>query len=132
MKTDILTFIIAHGDIAEALIQGVQKILGPQENVYTFSNQYDSLPLLANKIQKVIDNQRDKTIACFSDLKGGSCWTLANMIQKRNKNMTIMSGVNLPMLITFFNNKSSMDIDDLIDKTVNDGCRGINMQNAEQ
>ena len=132
MKTDILTLIITHGDIAEALIQGVQKILGPQENVYTFSNQDDGLPVLAVKIQKVIDDGRDKSIVCFSDLKGGSCWTLANIIQKRNKNMTILSGVNLPMLITYFNNKTSMGLTELIDKTANDGCRGIYKQNAEQ
>jgi mannose/fructose-specific phosphotransferase system component IIA len=132
MKTDLLTLIISHGNIAEALYQGVENILGAQENVYTFSNQEDSLPVLADKIQNVIDENAGKHIIFFSDLKGGSCWTLANMIQKRNKNMTILSGVNLPMLVTYFNNKSSMGIADLIDKTVNDGCRGILKQNAEQ
>jgi mannose/fructose-specific phosphotransferase system component IIA len=132
MKTELLTIIITHGDIAEALIHGVQRILGPQENVFTFSNQEDSLPVIADKIQKVIDDNPAKSVVCFSDLKGGSCWTLANMIQKRNKHMTILSGVNLPMLITYFNNKSSMDLTELIDKTVNDGCRGIYRQNAEQ
>ena len=131
MKTEILTFIISHGDIAESLIQGVHNILGAQEDVYTFSNQDDSLPVLADKIQTVINDNGNKYIVCFSDLKGGSCWTLANMIQKNNKNMTIMSGVNLPMLITYFNNKSSMDIADLMDKTANDGCRGIHKQSAD-
>jgi mannose/fructose-specific phosphotransferase system component IIA len=132
MKTSILTLIISHGDIAEALIQGVQKILGPQKNVYTFSNQHDGLPVLAEKFQKLIEDNIDKSVICFSDLKGGSCWTLANMVKKRNKNMIILSGVNLPMLITYFNNQADMEISELMDKTANDGCRGIHVQYAEE
>ncbi len=132
MKKDVLTFVLAHGDISVALVQGVQQILGPQENVYTFSNQEETLPVLIEKMQTVINSNKDMAVVCFSDLKGGSCWTLANMVQKNNKNMTIISGVNLAMLVTYFNNLPDMDLPALIEKTVSDGCRGIESQTLEQ
>jgi mannose/fructose-specific phosphotransferase system component IIA len=42
--------------------------------------------------------------------------------------MTIISGVNLPMLITYFNNCTKLEFNELIEKTVSDGNRGINQQ----
>jgi mannose/fructose-specific phosphotransferase system component IIA len=131
MKKDILTFILAHSDIADAMAQGVQKILGPQDNLFTFSNKNESLPVLSEKIQILIDANKNKSVICFSDLKGGSCWTLSKMVQKRNKKMIIISGINLPMLVTYFNNQSSMDLSELIDKTIHDGCRGIQSENLD-
>ena len=128
MRDHIVTFVLAHGDIAAALAGGVQKILGPQKNLFTFSNQLESLNVLAGKIQTLINDHKDKQVICFSDLKGGSCWTLASMMQKNNKDMIIISGVNLPMLITYFNNLANLDMPELIKKTVNDGCRGIQSQ----
>jgi mannose/fructose-specific phosphotransferase system component IIA len=125
MKAQILTLIIAHGDVARALADGVQQIIGPQINVYTFSNQEAGLPQLLENAQTIIDSHPDDHVVCFNDLKGGSCWTLANMIQKRNPQVKLISGVNLPMLITYFNNISSMELQELIDKTAQDGCRGI-------
>ena len=131
MKNENLTFILAHSDIAEAMAKGVQKILGPQDNLYAFSNTDESLPVLSEKMQTLIDANKNKSVICFSDLKGGSCWTLAKMVQKRNEKMIILSGINLPMLVTYFNNQSSMNLPELIDKTVHDGCRGIQSQNLD-
>ncbi len=128
MKNNVLTFVVAHGDIAAALTEGVQKILGPQKNLVAFSNQEDSLPVLLQKMQAMIEDHHNPAVVCFTDLKGGSCWTLANLLQKNNQQMTILSGVNLPMLVTYCNNLSGMDLPELLEKTTTDGCRGIKIQ----
>lgn len=128
MSENILTLIITHENIADALFQGVKGILGPQPDVFLLSNKNEALPVLAQKVGKIISGSPEKRPVCFADLKGGSCWTLAHIVQRSHPHMVIISGVNLPMLITYFNNITSMGFDELISKTVADGVRGINQQ----
>jgi PTS system mannose-specific IIA component len=119
------TFIIAHSNLAKALLSSVEKILGKQEDTYIYSNEHDSMTVLAEKIETQIKNAKAGQIVCFTDLKGGSCWTLASMLKRKFRQMTVISGVNLPMLTTYFNNRHRMAFSELIDKTISDGCRGI-------
>ena len=128
MSERILTLIITHENIGEALFTGVTSILGPQRDVHILSNKKETLPVLVSKVQKIVSSAPAKRPVCFTDLKGGSCWTLANMVQRTNPHMVIISGVNLPMLVTYFNNISHLGFNDLIDKTVTDGTRGICQQ----
>ena len=125
MSKKYLTFIVAHEDLARALSESVQRIIGQVENVYTFSNKKDGLPLIVEKIGKHIEHSHAENLVCFTDLMGGSCWTVANMVKKIYPRLIVVSGVNLPMLITYFNNMLTMDFSELITKTTNDGCRGI-------
>jgi PTS system mannose-specific IIA component len=128
MSKKYLTFIVAHEDVAQALLDGVQRIIGEQKNTYTFSNKEESLPIIVQKMEKFVSESLSDLIVCFTDLKGGSCWTVANMVRKKYPQMVVISGVNLPMLITYFNNSSNLEFTKLIDKTVSDACRGIQIQ----
>jgi PTS system mannose-specific IIA component len=125
MSDTVLTLIVAHSDLAKALLSSIEKILGKQDNTYIFSNEHDSPPVLAARIEDRIREAQPERIVCFTDLKGGSCWTLAGMLKSKYKKMTVISGVNLPMLATYFNNRQKMEMEALIEKTLADGCRGI-------
>ncbi len=127
MSDPILTIIIAHSNLAKALMGSVEKMLGTQENTYAYSNEHDSMTVLAEKIESRIRDSGATNAVCFIDLKGGSCWTLARTLKHKYQNMTVISGVNLPMLTTYFNNRTRMNPSDLIEKTVADGCRGITL-----
>jgi mannose/fructose-specific phosphotransferase system component IIA len=127
MKQNFATFVVAHEDLARSLICTVEKILGQQQNVFTFSNRSETLPILAREMSEKLEKTSARHNICFTDLKGGSCWTLANMVRKRHNQMIIISGVSLPMLVTYFNNKESMKLNDLLEKIVEDGCRGITL-----
>jgi mannose/fructose-specific phosphotransferase system component IIA len=121
----ILTFIIAHEDFAAAILRTVEKVLGPQAGVFTFSNQQDSLAILAKKINEKIKEQPADRVVAFVDLKGGSCWNLAGMLHKAMPQMVTIAGVNLPMLVSYFNYRQELPFDDLINKVMTDGTRGI-------
>ena len=125
MSETHLTIIVAHSNLAKALLNSVEKILGKQEDTFVYSNEHDSMAVLVEKIEKQIGNSRPETIICFTDLRGGSCWTLAGLIKRRYPQMTVISGVNLPMLTTYFNNRTRLELPELIEKTLADGCRGI-------
>lgn len=118
-------FIIAHEDFAQSLNSTVEKIMGSQENIYAYSNKTDSLPVLFEKIKKQMESLKDKQIFVFVDLVGGSCWSLANMIVKQFTDITVIGGVNLPMIVSLIINHDKMTKNQLIDKLVEDSRKGI-------
>jgi mannose/fructose-specific phosphotransferase system component IIA len=124
MKT-FSTFIVTHEQMAICLQRAIEKILGEQKNLFPYTNLVDSLPVLAEKITQNIDEVKPDHIVFFIDLAGGSCWNLANMIQKQQKNATIIAGVNMTMLISYFSNLNEISFKELIKKVVKDGSRGI-------
>jgi len=127
MMNESLTFIITHEKMAMCLQHAVEKILGKQEYLFPYTTLKDSLPVLVKKINQNIKKLYPKHIVCFVDLAGGSCWNLANILHKEHKKMTIISGVNMPMLISYFNHLNELPFDELIKKAVRDGNRGIKL-----
>jgi mannose/fructose-specific phosphotransferase system component IIA len=111
--------------MATCLQQAVEKILGKQENLFPYTNLEDSLAVLLKKINENIVNTEPQHIVCFVDLAGGSCWNLANMVQKQHSHVVVIAGVNMPMLISYFSNLNQLSFNELIEKTINDGRRGI-------
>jgi mannose/fructose-specific phosphotransferase system component IIA len=118
-------FIITHGDLAFALLNAAEGIIGKQDHVHVYSNKKDSLSVLFEKITKVLQEIKSTHIIFFVDLMGGSCCNLAKMLQKRNRHIVIITGVNLPMLISYFINYKEMPFANLVKKVRNDGNRGI-------
>jgi mannose/fructose-specific phosphotransferase system component IIA len=125
MSTSYATFIIAHENLSASLLRSTEKVLGKQKNVFTYSNKHDSLPVLAQKVIDRILNIKFDHLVFFTDLKGGSCWNISNMLRREFPDLVILSGVNLPMLITYFNNLNELNFESLIKKVVDDGCRSI-------
>ena len=119
------TFILTHEQMAICLQRASEKLLGKQKNLFPYTNMSDSLQVLEQKILKDIDKVNPERIVCFVDLAGGSCWALANKIQKQDKRVHIISGVNMPMLISYFSNLNEMTFEALLKKTVSDANRGI-------
>jgi mannose/fructose-specific phosphotransferase system component IIA len=125
MKTTIATFILTHEQMAICFQKALEKILGKQKHLYPYTNLVDALPVLVQKINNDINNLHPDYIVCFVDLAGGSCWNLANMVGKQHKNVTIIAGVNMPMLVSYFSNMNDLPFETLINKIVKDGSRGI-------
>ena len=125
MMSNPLTIIITHERMALCLRRATEKILGKQKNFFPYSTLKDSLPILAQKINQKIKKINPDHIVCFVDLMGGSCWNLANLFKQEHKNVTIISGVNLPMLISYFTHVNEMSFQDFITKVIDDGSRGI-------
>jgi PTS system mannose-specific IIA component len=127
----IITFIIAHEDFSSALLRTVEKILGPQQGVFTFSNQQDALPVLLQKMLKLMRENQADNVVVFVDLKGGSCWNLAGMLRHEYPRLVAIGGVNVPMLVSYFNYRHELPFEGLIDKTILDGSKGIRRLEAQ-
>ena len=93
--------IIGHGTFANAMIATAEKIVGKQSDVQVVSNEGFSCDTLSQHITQLLANDVTDTIV-FLDLPGGSCTISCYTIMKDHRDLNVISGVNLPMLIEFF------------------------------
>ncbi|MCX7994395.1 MAG: PTS mannose transporter subunit IIAB [candidate division WOR-3 bacterium] len=105
--------IIGHGDFARALLSTAEKIMGKQNMVEVFSNENLSCGLLTETLKKSL-NADDYEKIIFVDLPGGSCAISCLNLLKEYKNLKILCGVNLPMLLEFFLLRDKYKSDELI------------------
>ncbi len=105
--------IIGHGDFAYSLLKTVERILGKQEFVEVFSNEKLSCETLTEAIKRSICDAEQEVII-FVDLPGGSCAISCLNLLKVCKNLKILGGVNLPMLIEFFLLREKYDAERLV------------------
>lgn len=119
------SFILAHEDFALSLKNTIEKITGPQDNIYTYSNKTDALPVILNKISKKLSTIESDKIFVFVDLVGGSCWGLANMVLKDHPDVIVIGGVNLPMILSLIINHENLPVEKLVNKIIEDSKKGI-------
>jgi mannose/fructose-specific phosphotransferase system component IIA len=126
--TPLRGLIIAHADLADALITTVSQIAGPQENLVALSNTNLSAAELERRIRELLEDGVPTII--FTDFLGGSAFAAARSVVHacRLENGTpcaVITGVNLPMLISFVTKRQSHNLYEFIDILREDGHRGI-------
>ncbi|MEO0129190.1 MAG: PTS mannose transporter subunit IIAB [candidate division WOR-3 bacterium] len=105
--------IIGHGNFSQALLNTVEKILGKQDMVDVISNESLSCESLTEILKKLINSDNQEKII-FVDLPGGSCAISCLNVLKENKNLKILCGINLPMLLEFFLLREKYNVDELV------------------
>ncbi|MEO0155543.1 MAG: PTS mannose transporter subunit IIAB [candidate division WOR-3 bacterium] len=105
--------IIGHGNFSQALLNTVEKILGKQDMVDVISNESLSCESLTEILKKLINSDSQEKII-FVDLPGGSCAISCLNVLKENKNLKILCGINLPMLLEFFLLREKYNVDELV------------------
>ncbi|MFC1560971.1 PTS sugar transporter subunit IIA [Candidatus Latescibacterota bacterium] len=115
-------FIVGHKNIGDGLLKALESISGPFENIFFFSNNGLSTSELADKICAAC-NDCDDEVMILVDVFGGSCWRAAKMAKLPRCH--IVTGLNLPMLLSFVNKRKTFSFDELYTIIENDGKRGI-------
>ncbi len=119
--------IITHGKLADAFKETLFSIVGKKENVLSISITTDyTLDILCEKIKNSIEFNNVDNIVIFTDMLGGTPCNASLMVCKNllNKNIYIISGVNLYMLITAVSlreQNENMDINEYINKIIESG-----------
>jgi mannose/fructose-specific phosphotransferase system component IIA len=94
--------IIGHGDFAKAIVATVEKIVGEQPDIEVISNTGLSCETLSEQIVRVLNEKKEADTLIFLDLPGGSCTISCYTVLKDHRDLNVISGVNLPMLLEFF------------------------------
>jgi len=117
--------IICHGQLAFELIKTVEKILGNVRGLYPFSNCLVAPEVLYNQVAKFIKASNTVNFVIMVDLRGGNCWKVAKMLNRDFPSMKLLSGVNIPMLISFLTKKEKASLSDLTEILERDTHRGV-------
>ncbi len=124
MKHAIL---LTHGPIGDALIDAVEGIMGMEEGLHSLSVTNMSVAEITDRLLALVNGPDEKQdgVIIMASLKGGSCWNVSVSVAMRHSNVRVVSGVNLPMVLSFMTKRDTMDIDELAESIEKDGTRGI-------
>ena len=120
-----LSCIITHGSLASSLKAVAGKLVSIPTELFCYSNQESSLDVIEESIHTLIAEKKPDKILLFVDLMGGSCWISANRIKRQDENITVISGVSVPMLISYFINYERLQWNELIEKIKADALKGV-------
>jgi len=126
MSRNYYSCIITHGNLAHCLKGIAEKLVAPSVEVKSYSNLELSLEEIEKQIREDIEKQKPEKIIIFVDLAGGSsCWFLAHRLKKGNEDVTVVAGVNVPLIVSYQMYIERLEWKDLIEKIVEDGKKGI-------
>jgi PTS system mannose-specific IIA component len=95
--------IVAHGNVAQCLMDAVQGILGKQTGWRTVSNSGLGLRELLGAVKGAVEELGgDYDVVVFSDMPGGSCHHACQELTKERGDVRTVTGLNLMMLLEFF------------------------------
>jgi PTS system mannose-specific IIA component len=116
-----------HGKLAQELVNSAEVVAGKQSNLYVVKkSDNDSLLQMQNRINNLLKsiNDEDGTLI-LTDMIGGSPCNASTPMCKA-LNTEILSGVNLPMVLSaIFSSKNTKTVSTLAEKVLLDGQKSI-------
>lgn len=103
MSEGLRGVVVAHGALAVALVQEVERISGQSGVLVPVSNQDGSKEEIERRLAAAVDGQPS---VVFVDMPCGSCFFAAMHLAKGLPGVKVVTGVNLPMLLDFVYNHS--------------------------
>jgi len=114
--------ILTHGTLGRELMASVQNVLGPQTDVDVLSNEGMSLEQITQTAQATLSGT---SLIFFVDFCGGSPYVACKTLQQLHPECAVISGVNMPMLFSFFTKREQLGFQQLVETVESDGHRGI-------
>lgn len=89
---------VSHAQLAEAMVAAVAEITGHRDALLPVSNEGCSRTILGERLTQAIG---DRPAVVFVDLPGGSCLQAAIAYLRTHRDVAVVAGVNLAMLVDF-------------------------------
>jgi len=120
--------VVGHGKMAEELIKSAEMIMGKQDKIFPVHLTEEMGPeTLVEEVKKAVGLcASEEGVLILTDLYGGSTtnFVAANLISSGYR-VEIVSGVNLPMLLSVLCERTDLNLAKLAEKAVMDGKEGI-------
>ncbi|MCH7783781.1 hypothetical protein IID62_12025 [candidate division KSB1 bacterium] len=123
----INAIILTHGDFGRALLNTTEKIIGPVDAVKVLSNELTSIKDLVIDLDKIVNDWRDNDILIAVDFCGGSCWHAAQVVKRNKNNVVLISGINLPMMLSFVSRRDAFKLPELAEYLKESSIKGTEL-----
>lgn len=117
--------LICHGNLAAELAAASRLIMGDAVGVHAFSNTNLAPVALYQNIAEVLKAHPEDAFVAMVDLRGGNCWTVARMLSREFPDLKVVSGVNVPMVLSFLTKRETMEVAQLPETLLADALRGV-------
>jgi PTS system mannose-specific IIA component len=126
----ISAVILTHGDLCFGLRDALEGIMGKQEGLFLLSNSGMGKEDLISALQEKVKQEANREgIVVFVDMFGTSCWQTAKKVAAKlrtdRRRISVITGVNLPMLVKFFAARTSVPLSRLVPLLREEGEKGI-------
>ncbi len=118
--------VVTHGGVASELVKAVRRIVGEVDNLQPVSIGWDDdVEQARRQIEDCIRKlDKGEGVLILTDMFGGTPTNLSLSFLQQGR-VEIITGVNLPMLIKFYNLKNKSDISDVAQKVREQGQKSI-------
>jgi PTS system mannose-specific IIA component len=128
--------IVTHGRLGAELLRAAEAIVGENSGVRVFSSGELSPGVLTDQILEALTEAGldgdSRPIVLFVDLWGGTCFNVCHRILKDYPRVSLVSGVNLPMLLEFLQYREELPLSDLLERIESRGRRGVRGLNRSE
>jgi len=120
--------LVTHGALAIEFKSALEHVVGPQDFVETVAiGPDDDMEVRRNDILKCVDNaDQGKGVVILTDMFGGTPSNLAISVMQ-NRNVEVIAGVNLPMLVKLARVRADLDIRAAVREAAEAGRKYINV-----
>jgi mannose/fructose-specific phosphotransferase system component IIA len=98
MSDDLRGVVVAHGQLAEALVHEAEQISGLRGILNAVSNAGRGREEIAQQVEQAVGRG---PAVIFVDMPCGSCFFAAMHLARNRPDIRVVTGVNLPMLLDF-------------------------------
>ena len=119
--------ILTHGKFADGLKNSVEMIMGQNDSFYTMGlyEGEDFSEFKEKVLEHIIQLDTGEGVLALVDLFGASPYNSVMFnyqeFRKLDKNVKLLTGVNLPMIIEACDKRSNMKLEDLFHKVIHTG-----------
>ncbi len=109
----ISILIVSHGNLAAAMLNSAELIVGHQQNAAALCFDVSQAPeVFKDQLQDELEHRKDGDILLFSDIRSGTPFNVAGSLMQEY-DFRHISGVNLALLIEALTLRNELDIDAL-------------------
>ncbi len=121
MSESLVGIILAHAEIADAMVKAVEAIAGTGHGLVAVSNAGCDRGAIQARLEAAVGG---RPAVIFADLPGGSCAVGAAAFAHGHPGVRVVTGVNLPMLLDFAFHRDR-SVEDAVTRAVETGRTAV-------
>lgn len=96
--------IASHGYFSTGIEDSIKILIGERKNIEFIAAYREDIPdnkVLEKKLREIFENNREKVLVMFTDIKGGSITNTALSLLPEYSNLNIVSGMSLALVLEY-------------------------------